>query len=91
MLPGDGRAHRTLKDHPQLVRPILVINPRSDEAFVKLARQLVEDGATTIDALELGLRRQFPKARVGERRLSGEATVTWYVYRDGMWSSDGAT
>lgn len=75
----------------RLLRPILIVNPRSDQAFAEAAHRLVEEGADTTAALQRGLRLHFPMARVGERRLSGETTVTWYVYRDGVWSPEGRT
>ena len=67
------------------MRPILVINPRSDEAFVEAAKALVDQGATRIEDLERELRGRYPKVRVRARSLSGEADETWYVYREGTW------
>ena len=32
--------------------------------------------------LEDALRHRYPEVRVRQRELSGESTVTWYVYRE---------
>jgi hypothetical protein len=64
--------------------PILIVNPRSDEAFVALVRQL-QGGAATAADLEGELRKAYPRARVRERDLAGEPRATWYVYREGRW------
>jgi len=67
------------------MRPLLVVNPRADRAFVELANRLIDDGATSTEALERSLRGQYPNAVVRERVLSDEQTITWYVYREGRW------
>ena len=67
-----------------MARPILVVNPRPDTAFVTLAEELVRAGAETPLALEKQLRARYPRAVVRERNLHGEAP-TWYVYREGTW------
>jgi hypothetical protein len=66
------------------MRPTLVVNPRSDAAFVAFAERLIHDGAESATALEAALRKQYPRAVVRERGLAHEAT-TWYVYREGTW------
>jgi hypothetical protein len=65
--------------------PVLVVNPRSDEAFDDLANRLTANGAHTPAALERGLRERYPNAVVRERSLSSEPIITWYVYREGVW------
>lgn len=67
------------------MRPILVINPRSDQEFEELADGLVAGGVSTAEALEGELRTRYPKAKVRERMLSSEPMRTWYVYREGTW------
>ena len=67
------------------MRPILMINPRSDGAFADLAEQLVTDGLTKATELEASLRKLYPHAVVRERVISDEQVVTWYVYREGRW------
>ena len=67
------------------VRPILMVNPRSDEEFTALAEQLVRGGAERAGELETRLRERYRLAVVRERVLSDEQVVTWYVYREGRW------
>ena len=67
------------------VRPVLILNPRHDRAFVALAERLVDGGATTSDALQAALRERYPAAVVRPRVLSSEPEVLWYVYREGRW------
>ena len=66
-----------------MARPLLVVNPRSDAAFVALAEQLGADAENTV-TLEAQLRERYPRVVVRERDLHGEAP-TWYVYREGRW------
>ena len=70
-----------------LVRPTLVINPRSDPAFAQLAESLVREGHTTPEGLQAALRSQYPSAIVRARGLEGERAIVFYVYRDGHWTS----
>ena len=65
--------------------PILIVNPRSDAAFVAMVEELVASGTEGAAALEQRLRETYPRAVVRERGLAGEATTTWYVYREGTW------
>jgi hypothetical protein len=67
------------------MRPILVVNPRTDREFVDLANRLVEDGIDDPGELESNLRRRYPLVVVRQRLLSAESTRTWYVYREGQW------
>lgn len=71
------------------VRPILILNPRSDSEFVAIANALVHDGVTTAERFQERLRERFSRAVVHERELSGESLVVWYVYRDGRWRRNG--
>jgi hypothetical protein len=66
-------------------RPLLILNPRHDDAFVALAERLVADTAITPGTLQSQLREEYPKAIVRVRDLSSEAGLVWYVYRDGRW------
>jgi hypothetical protein len=70
------------------VRPIVILNPRSDARFVELVTQLMANGAGEPAELQSGLRAQFPDAIVRRRELSSESTEVWYVYRDGRWTPD---
>ena len=67
------------------MRPLLVVNPRADRGFVKLANRLVENGIDSPEDLAKALRERFPKAVVRRRLLSAEQLITWYVYREGRW------
>jgi hypothetical protein len=69
----------------------LILNPRSDDAFVGLTNEAARDASTPED-LEARLRTQYPKAVVRPRQLEAEPNVVWYVYRDGRWvlSTEGS-
>lgn len=71
--------------HPCRVRPILVINPRSDGAFVAFVEACIERGPASVQDLEREIRGRYPHALVRERTLSGEPLLMWYVYREGAW------
>ena len=75
-------------DHRWKVRPLLIVNPRSDVRFVQLVAELTVDSATDVAALQTSLRSEFPDAVVRRRELSSEPNEMWYVYRDGHWSPD---
>jgi hypothetical protein len=69
------------------LRPVLVVNPRTDIAFVAFVREQfdhVGDGDPM--ALETRLRARHPAATVHARLLSSEPSTVWYVYRDGRWT-----
>jgi hypothetical protein len=68
------------------VRPTLVVNPTADEPFARRARALVDEGLSTIDALQAALREAgYPRTVVRARELSSEPAQVWYVYREGAW------
>ena len=67
-------------------RPVLIASPRDDDAFREFAEDLVVNGATAAEALEVALRERYPKAVVRARDLAGERVAVWYVYRDGRWT-----
>src|SRR5262245_17200413 len=66
------------------MRPVLVVNPRTDAGFADLVSALVGDD-TSAELLESRLREVYPHAIVRRRLLSGEFAETWYVYREGTW------
>ena len=70
------------------MRPILILNPRSDAQFVALVSELMTDPLDQPSALQAALRVRFPDAVVRRRELSSEPTEVWYVYRDGRWTPD---
>lgn len=70
------------------VRPIVILNPRSDARFVELVTRLMADAVGEPADLQSGLRAEFPEAVVRRRELSSESTEVWYVYRDGRWTPD---
>ena len=70
-------------------RPVLMLNPRDDEAFGDLVTELVAGGIETTTALEAALRDRYPEAVVHLREISAERVVVWYVYRDGRWIGPG--
>ena len=71
------------------MRPILILNPRSDPAFVQRVRGIEGDGLRTPADLAAALREWYPDVVVRPRELSSEPAVVWYVYRDGRWTSEG--
>jgi hypothetical protein len=70
------------------VRPIVILNPRSDARFVGLVSELMAAAVGEPEGLQAGLRAEFPDAVVRRRELSSESTEVWYVYRDGRWTPD---
>jgi hypothetical protein len=70
------------------VRPIVILNPRSDARFVELVSGLMADAVSEPADLQVGLRAVFLDAVVRRRELSSESTEVWYVYRDGRWTPD---
>jgi hypothetical protein len=76
-----------------VLRPVLVVNPRTDASFVEYVDEQV-DGLLDSDPLSLQhrLRERHPGATVHARLLSSEPATVWYIYRDGHWTpTDGAT
>ncbi len=71
------------------MRPILVINPRRDSAFVAFAEEALEVESTP-EAFQALLRLAYPHVTVRARALSAERMTVWYVYRDGLWVADQA-
>jgi hypothetical protein len=70
------------------VRPLLIVNPRSDLRFAQLVAQVTADAELQPADLQARLRAEFPDAVVRRRELSSESTEVWYVYRDGRWTPD---
>jgi hypothetical protein len=67
------------------MRPILILNPADDEAFVTWAQAALGSVPAEPAAFEQEVRRSYPAAVVHVRDLAGDPTVIWYVYRDGRW------
>jgi hypothetical protein len=64
--------------------PQLLCFPSTDIGFATVvARALDASADRSIRGLEERLRARYPGVRIRRRDLSGEATETWYVYRDG--------
>jgi hypothetical protein len=70
------------------VRPLLIVNPRSDVRFVQFVAELTAEATIDLSDLQSRLRAEYPDAVVRRRELSSESTEMWYVYRDGRWSPD---
>ncbi len=70
------------------MRPLLIVNPRSDSAFVDLLAELTTDTVADPTDLQERLRERYPEAIVRRRELSSERTEVWYVYRDGRWTPE---
>jgi len=74
------------------VRPVLVVNPRTDASFVDFVHEQAGDLPDADPAsLEQRLRERHPAATVHARALAGEPTTVWYVYRDGHWTPANGT
>ena len=71
------------------MRPVLILNPRSDDVFVRRARAAAVDAADPA-SLAQRLRGWYPNIVVRARELSSEPAVMWYVYRDGRWTPERA-
>lgn len=72
------------------MRPVLILNPRVDDAFVRRARAAAIDAVDPASLAER-LRAWYPDIVVRPRELSSEPTVMWYVYRDGRWTPERTT
>ena len=70
-----------------MLRPLLVVNPRTDASFVAFVREQI-DRLRDLDpqSLQFRLRERHPTATVRARELSSEPSTIWYVYRDGHWT-----
>lgn len=67
---------------------ILMLSPRTDPRFILTAEALVAGGIRAPFELQSRLRETYPFAVVRQRVTEGD-DATWYVYRDGTWSSEG--
>ena len=69
------------------MRPILVMNPRTDATFVEFVLdQVANETDHEPAALQGRLRERYPAAMVRVRALANEPATVWYVYRDGRWT-----
>ena len=66
------------------MRPVLIINPTTDQPFAEHVWSLLDD-ASTPGSVQAALRERYPDAVVRPREISAERHVVWYVYRDGRW------
>ena len=66
------------------MRPVLIVNPRSDTDFVAFVQEQLAADPPTEAAMEAALRVRYARATVRARDLASEVT-TWYVYREGRW------
>jgi hypothetical protein len=67
--------------------PTIVRNPSDDPGFAAAVDGVLGQGITDIPSFVERLRKLYPLVLVRPRELAGEATVVWYVYRDGRWTS----
>jgi hypothetical protein len=63
----------------------LVLNPRTDAAFVAFAEAALTSGVTSPQTFQALLRERYPLAVVRQRELASEPFTIWYCYRDGRW------
>jgi hypothetical protein len=71
------------------MRPSLIINPRSDATFTARVRYAMTGRVDGPDDLARRLRIWYPMVDVHPRALNWEPSEVWYVYRDGLWTSEG--
>src|SRR5512146_2850655 len=71
---------RPSPEHPSPVTAQLVMNPRTDDVFVRVATELARQPGMTPEALAAQLRRLYPEVVVRRRGLDGETFETWYVF-----------
>ena len=69
------------------MRPVLVINPLTDDAFRRATAAVLDAAPDDIYAAQRLLRLDYPRAVIRARDLSDESVVVWYVYREGVWVS----
>ncbi len=69
------------------MRPMLMINPMTDQEFRRMTTQVVADADGDIASAQRQLRLDYPRAVIRARDISGESIVVWYVYREGRWVS----
>ena len=67
--------------------PVLIVNPRSDSAFVAMVERSLREGMSPSE-LQARIREHYPLAVVRTRDLAAEPNEIWYVYRDGRWRAD---
>jgi len=72
---------------PDAMRPMLMINPTTDDSFERSAKQAVDETDGDIEAAQRRLRYRYPRAVIRARDISGEPIAVWYVYREGLWVS----
>ena len=71
--------------------PRVILNPRSDSAFVGFVDEVRAEGVTEGAALQRRLRERYPDAVVrhrefrDERMMPDTQPIVQYVYRDGRW------
>ncbi len=70
------------------MQALLMLNPRSDTAFVQRATDAL-DQSLTPDELASRLRAEYPQVVVRPRSIAAESVTVWYVYRDGRWVDPG--
>jgi hypothetical protein len=65
----------------------ITINPATDRLFASAVRRAAA-ASRSLSELEERLRRRFPQVRVRSQVGDGRGLSTWFVYRDGCWTSD---
>lgn len=65
----------------------ITINPVTDRLFTAAVRRAAAM-SRSFGELEERLRRHFPHVRVHAQIGDGRGLATWFVYREGTWTSD---
>lgn len=65
----------------------ITINPATDRLFGAAVRRAAA-ASRSLTELEERLRRHFPRVSVRAQIGDGRGIATWFVYRDGCWTSE---
>jgi len=65
----------------------MTINPATDHRFAAAVRRAA-DASRSLAELEGRLRRFFPRACIRAQVSDGRGIPTWFIYRDGAWTSE---
>lgn len=65
----------------------ITINPATDRLFAAAVRRAAAASRSLVE-LEEHLRHRFPQVRIRSQVSDGRGLATWFVYRDGCWTTE---